>query len=161
MAITDNRAYRLALDGAVDTGAPARATGTIDIDASRDSVWNALTHVENWPSIRGDISNAQTFGPAATASSFSWHAGGIPISSAFALVERPTRLTWANAAPGLDMACVYEFDELGPERTRIRCEESMDAAVAAPHIDDRALAESIRTWLEGVKAFVEGRTRLA
>jgi hypothetical protein len=154
---TDSQAYRLALTAAVDTNAPARATGSIDIDAPCATTWDALAQVENWPSIRADITNAHASGPAAPGSIFSWHAGGVPITSAFALVERASRLTWANTAPGMTMACVYEFDELGPGRTRIRCEESMDAATVAPHIDDGVLAESIRTWLEGIKAYVEGR----
>lgn len=159
MGPTDSQAYRLALMGAVDTGAPARATGSIDIEAPRDTVWDALAQVENWPSIREDISDTRAALPPATGGAFTWHASGVLITSAFAQVERATRLTWANTAPGLEMACVYEFDELAPDRTRIRCEESMDAAAVAPHIDHDALAESIRTWLEGVKAFVEGRRR--
>lgn len=157
MSIADSRVYRLALIGTVDAAAPARATGSVDIEAPRETVWDALAHVENWPSIRDDISDAQASGPPATGNSFTWQAGGVPIASVFGLVERATRLTWANTAPGLAMACVYRFDELGPHRTRIRCEESMDAATVAPHIDHRALAESIRTWLEGIKAYVESR----
>jgi hypothetical protein len=31
----------------------------------------------------------------------------------------------------------------------------MDAATVAPQIDDRALADSIRTWLEGLEAHAE------
>ncbi|UYM06832.1 SRPBCC family protein [Solicola gregarius] len=156
MRPTESPAYRQALIGSVDAAAPACATGSIDIEAPRDAVWDTLAHVENWPSLRDDISKAVPSGPPATGSGFTWHAGGVPVTSAFALVERATRLTWANTAPGMAMACVYEFDELGPARARIRCEESMDAAAVAPHIDDGVLADNIRTWLEGIKAYVEG-----
>jgi hypothetical protein len=147
----------------VDSAAPARATGSveIEIETPRAIVWDALAHVENWPSIRHDVSEVRAAGPPATGSPFTWQAGGVPIASAFALVERASRLTWANTAPGLAMACVYEFDELGPHRTRIRCEESMDAATVAPYIDHRALAENIGTWLDGIKAYVESRREVS
>lgn len=155
MAPFDSPAYQRALIGAVDPDAPARAYGSIDIDAPREVVWDAVAHVENWPSIRGDITDAVAPGSPAAGATFVWRAGGVPITSAFARVERPTLLTWANTAPGLAMTCVYEFEEPTPGRTRIWGEESMDAAAVAPHIDDAALAASIRSWLEGIRRFVE------
>ncbi|MEV0110683.1 SRPBCC family protein [Nocardia sp. NPDC050799] len=157
MTTIESPAYQFALSAAVDTAAPAVAGGTIDVEASREVVWDALAHVENWPSIRADISDVVASGPPTEGSTFTWSAGGAPVASAFALAERPNRLTWATTAPGMSMVGVYEFDELGPDRTRIRAQESMDAAAAGVNIDNQVLAELIRTWLEGIKAFVEGR----
>lgn len=157
MNATDSNAYRLALQGVVDTAAPARATGSIEIDAAREEVWEALAQVENWSSIRGDITDSRAAGPPATGSSFTWSANGVPMTSAFALVERPARLSWANMAPGVAAVCVYEFDELGSRRTRIRCEESIDAAAVAPGLDHEVLAANISSWLEGIKAYTEAR----
>jgi hypothetical protein len=68
-------------------------------------------------------------------------------------------LTWATVAPGCEAVAVYDFEELAPRRTRIRAKESMDAASVAPQIDHGVLAHLIRTWLEGIKAFVEGSAR--
>lgn len=153
----DSQAYQLALNAAVDTGAAAVATGTIEIEAPREAVWDALAHVHNWPSIRADISEVEASGPPEPGAVFTWHAGGIPVTSAFALVERATRLSWATTAPGMQMAGVYEFDELGPGRTRIRCRESIDAPSVAPQLDSEVLTEQIRTWLEGIRGFVGTR----
>ncbi|MEV0350325.1 SRPBCC family protein [Nonomuraea sp. NPDC050680] len=155
MRTIDTRVYELASAGAVDMAAPAIAGGAIDIDAPREVVWDALAQVENWPGIRADVSDVEPSGPTESGSSFTWSAGGAPVTSAFALVERASRLTWVTTAPGFSMAAVYEFDDLGFERTRIRCQESMDAAAVAPHIDHDVLAGLIRSWLEGIKAFVE------
>lgn len=156
MDITQSHVYRLARAGIVDADAPARATGSIDIEAAPEAVWDTLAHVENWPSIRSDISDARASSTPSAGSPFTWRAGGLPLSSAFALAERATRLTWASQAPGVAAVCVYAFEEIGSGRTRIRCEESMDAAAVAPDLDDAMLAERIRTWLEGIKAYAEG-----
>ncbi|MFD3745392.1 SRPBCC family protein [Nocardia sp. NPDC058633] len=155
MTTVDTPAFQLASSGKVDTAAHALGAGTIEIDAPREAVWNALAHVDNWPSIRADISNVAASGPPAPGSVFTWHAAGAPVTSAFAVVERASRLTWATTAPGLSMVAVYEFDDLGFGRTRIRCRESMDATAIAPHIDHNVLEELIRSWLEGIKAFTE------
>ncbi len=153
--IGHNDAYELALTATTDRNASARASGSIQIDAPRERVWDALAHVENWPLIRNDISDPDAARPPAQGTAFEWNAAAGRITSRFALVERPNRLTWANTAPGLAMTCVYNFDDAAPGRTRIRCDESMNADVIALHIDDTVLAESIRTWLEGIKSFVE------
>ena len=158
MNVIESRSYALASAGVVDIDAPARASGSIDIDAPREAVWDALAHVENWPGIRGDISDARATAAPATGVTFTWHAGGLPLVSAFALVDRAHRLTWASTAPGVSAVAVYDFAELGPARTRIDCEESMDAAAVAPGLDDVALADRIRTWLEGIRAYAEARS---
>jgi hypothetical protein len=155
---TDSPAYELALRARMDRDASARAPGAIEIDAPREQVWDALAHVANWPLIRSDITDPAASGPPATGACFTWGSAAGRVSSAFALVERPSRLTWANTAPGLSMTCVYELDELAGDRTLLRCEESMNAAAVAPDIDDVVLAASIRSWIEGIKHFVESRT---
>lgn len=52
-------------------------------------------------------------------------------------------------------SCVYEFDRTEQGHTLIRCAESVDAAAVAPQVDSAFLAAGIRSWLEGIKAFVE------
>ncbi|MBB5790241.1 SRPBCC family protein [Jiangella mangrovi] len=154
-------AHRLAEEGRVDPAAPAHATGGIDVAASPEEVWDALATVANWPRFRADVTDAETEGPADAPAdagrAFRWRAGGHPVESRFAITDRPSRLSWSNAAPGLTASCVYEFDRTPSGHTRIRAAESMDASAVAPHLDHAALAEGIRTWLEGIKAFVEER----
>lgn len=145
--------HQFAARGVVDPSAPARATGQIGIATSPEKVWDALAKVQNWPSFRADVTQAETDGTGR----FTWRADGLPVESRFAIVERPTRLTWSNSAPGLSASCVYEFHRTDDGHTVVRCEESMDASAIAPHIDDAVLAEGIRTWLEGIKSFVEGQ----
>ena len=153
----DSRIYRLAAAGTVDADAPARASGTIAVEAPRAAVWDALAHVENWPTIRADVTDVRGPHEPTPGAPFTWRADGVPVTSAFAVVERPTRLAWVTTAPGLEMAGVYLFDEVGPARTRIRCTESIDASEVAPPLGGDALAEAIRTWLDGIKAYAEGR----
>ena len=153
----DSVAYRLALTGAIDIAATAVAGGVIDIRAPRGIVWDSLATVENWPEIRADISDVVAAGPARTGASFTWHAAGTPVTSVFALSDRPSRLAWATTAPGFFMVAVYQFDELGPDHTRIRCQESMNGTAVPPGIDHDVLAELIRTWLKGISKFVDHR----
>jgi len=154
MELLTTDAYRLAHAGQIDHSGPAHASGEIEINADRETVWTLLAHVENWPQIRSDVTDVESI-PGDGPGRFRWLAGGIPIESAFALVERPSRLNWANAAPGMEMACVYTFDDAGDNRTRVRCAESMRAPEAAPHIDSAVLASSIQSWLEGLKSLAE------
>lgn len=148
--------HQFAARGVVDPTAPARAEGHIGIATPPEKVWDALARVENWPSFRADVTQAQTGGTASSGRTFTWRANGLPVESRFAIVERPTRLTWSNSAPGMSASCVYEFHRTEDGHTLIRCEESMDASEIAPHIDDAVLGEGIRTWLEGIRSFVEG-----
>jgi hypothetical protein len=155
MTTPEKTAHQFAADGATDPAAPARARGAVDVAAPPEAVWDALASVENWPAFRDDVTTAATDGPAAPGRAFTWRASSLMVTSRFAIVERPTRLTWSNAAPGMTSSCVYEFHRTEDGRTRIRGEESMDASGIAPHIDDAFLEAGIGSWLDGIKAFVE------
>jgi len=147
--------HQLAMRGLTDETAPARASGAIDVDASPERVFDALADVSQWPSFRGDVTDATSEGPAAPGRAFTWRANGALVTSRFALVERPARLTWSNGAPGMIASCVYLFSATPSGGTRIRCEESMDASAIASHIDDDVLGAGIASWLAGIKAHVE------
>jgi hypothetical protein len=155
MSASASGSYSLARRGLTDAGAPARARGRIDIAAAPEDVFDALADVGNWPDFRPDVTDAFSTGAAAPGQAFSWRAGGALVDSRFALVERPTLLTWSNEAPGMTAACVYRFEPLDAGGTRIDCEESMDASGAALHIDDDALAAGIRSWLAGIRRHIE------
>lgn len=155
MTASAHDAHQLAMRGLTDETAPARAQGVIDIDARPERVFDALADVTNWPSFRGDVTDAASDGPATPGRAFTWRANGAPVNSRFALVERPTRLSWSNGAPGMVASCVYQFSATPAGGTRIQCEESMDASVAAPHIDDAVLRAGIASWLAGIKDHVE------
>ena len=158
MVLSTTGAHLLATEGRVDETAPAHATGDIEIAASPEEVFDALSTVANWPGFRADVTEAETDGPAAPGRGFTWRASGLPVESRFAIVERPSRLSWSNhAVAGMTASCVYEFDRTEQGHTRIRCAESMDASAVAPQIDSAFLAGGIRSWLEGIQAFVEGR----
>lgn len=155
MIPASSTSYQLALRGDTDEQAPARAHGSIDIAVSPEEVFDALADVSNWPSFRGDVTDAVADGPAVTGRSFTWRANGAPVTSRFAVVERPARLTWSNDAVGMTAACVYQFLPTEDGGTQIRCKESMDASGAAPHIDDDVLGAGIASWLAGIKAYTE------
>lgn len=160
MTIEAAQAHRLAEAGTIAEEAPARARGEVDIAAVPETVWDALADVSNWPAFRADVTDAVPAGPTTQGSTFTWAANGLPVSSRFALVERPSRLTWSNFAPGMAATCVYQFELTADGGTRIRAMESMDASGIAPDLDDTALEHGIRTWLDGIKAFVEGGTNM-
>lgn len=156
MTVSASDAHRLAAEGRVDETAPAHATGSIEIAASPEEVFDALATVANWPGFRADVTQAETDGPAAPGRGFTWRANGLPVESRFAIVERPSRLSWSNyAAAGMTASCVYEFDRTEQGHTRVRAAESMDASAVAPQIDSAFLAGGIRSWLEGIESFVE------
>jgi hypothetical protein len=147
--------HQLAMRGLTDETAPARASGAIDVDASLERVFDALADVSQWPSFRGDVTDAASEGPAAPGRVFTWRANGALVTSRFAIVERPARLSWSNSAPGMVASCVYLFSATPSGGTRIRCEESMDASAIAPHMNDEVLGAGIASWLAGIKAHVE------
>ncbi|WP_308799603.1 SRPBCC family protein [Agromyces silvae] len=86
--------HELALRGITDQTAPPRVRGSVEIDLSPDAVFDALAEVSNRPSFRADVTDAHAEGPAASGQAFSWRANDAIVTSRFALVDRPARLTW-------------------------------------------------------------------
>lgn len=145
-----------ALRGKVDPAAPVRARGSIVINRAPDLVWAALADVTNWPEFRSDIHDVASVGPAVPGGSFSWSTGGIAVQSRFAIVEPGRRVTWTTTVPGLlEAVHVYRFEAAGQGATLVSAEESINAPIAAPQLDDAQLGRQIASWLAGIKAFAE------
>lgn len=145
-----------AMRGEVDPAAPVRARGSIVINRTPDLVWTVLADVSNWPELRADIHDVAGAGAAAPGGSFSWSTGDIAVQSRFAIVEPGRRLTWTTAVPGLlEAVHVYLFEVTGEGATLVSAEESVNAPVAAPQLDDAQLGRQIASWLAGIKAFAE------
>lgn len=145
-----------ALRGEVDAASPARARGSIFVNRAPELVWAALADVANWPAFRADIHDVASVGPAAPGGSFSWSTGSIAVQSRFAIVEPGRRLTWSTAVPGLlEAVHVYRFEPAGQGATLVSAEESVNAPIAAPQLDDAQLGRQIASWLAGIKAFAE------
>lgn len=140
--------------GRVDDRAPTQAAGEIAIDAPPARVWSTLAEVEGWPSIRADISDVHTEGPAAPDIRFTWRAGPNQVTSRFGMVEPGRRLTWTTAAPGARLAHVYDFTP-SSTGTLLRCRESLAAPILARFIPSTALQAGVNSWLAGVKAVAE------
>ena len=145
-----------AMRGEVDPVAPVRARGSIVINRAPDLAWSVLADVSNWPEFRSDIHDVAVAGTPIPGGSFSWSTGDIAVQSRFAIVEPGRRLTWTTAVPGLlEAVHVYLFEAAGRGATLVSAEESINAPIAAPQLDDAQLGRQIASWLAGIKAFAE------
>lgn len=145
-----------AMRGEVDPAAPVRARGSIVINRAPDLTWAVLADVSNWPEFRSDIHSVVSTGAASPGGSFSWSTGDIAVQSRFAIVEPGRRLTWTTAVPGLlEAVHVYRFEATVQGATLVSAEESINAPIAAPQLDDAQLGRQIASWLAGIKAFAE------
>lgn len=142
----------------IDRSAPATATGELDIAASPEVVWDAISDIEAWPSWNPDVKTARLEGPFAVGSVFRWKAGGASLTSTLRVVEPPRELSWSGRAMGIRAIHVFRFEpsDLG---TLARSEESWAGLVPSllRGYSRRTLDRGIRRVLRLLKDEAERR----
>jgi hypothetical protein len=107
----------------VDGSAPAVASGSIEIEAAPEVVWDVLTTIGDWPSWNPDVRTAALDGDLAPGTTFRWKAGPGTITSTIQELDPPHRITWTGRTVGIKAIHVYRL-EAGATGTSVVSEES-------------------------------------
>jgi len=112
----------------IDSSAPAVASSEIEMHASPEVVWRALTDIAAWPSWNPDVRSVEIDGPPAPGTTFRWKAGPGSITSILREVDLPRRIAWTGKTLGITAIHVYEL-EPQDDVTLVRSAESWDGLV--------------------------------
>ena len=113
----------------INQQAPVVGTGEIEIAASPEAVWEALTAFERWPSWNPEVKSMTIQGDVAPGTVFRWKAGPGTITSTIRRVEPPRQIAWTGKTLGIDAIHFWYFDPRNGA-TFVRTEESFEGLVA-------------------------------
>lgn len=85
----------------IDRNAPAIARGSIQIEASPETVWAIISDIERWPLWNPDVTDAELDGALAAGGTFTWKAGPGKIRSSLSEVDAPRRIAWKGKTLGI------------------------------------------------------------
>ena len=142
----------------VQQDAPVIAEAEIEINAPRESVWEIMTDIENWPSWNQDVSKAELKGELQPGTEFHWKAGPGTIKSQLQVVQPPDEIAWTGKTMGIKAVHVWQLEDRDG-KTLIRTEESWDGLIVKlfKKSMQRTLQGSIDAGLEYLKAEAEKR----
>jgi uncharacterized protein YndB with AHSA1/START domain len=133
----------------VNKNAPVVGADEIEIVASPQSVWDALTDFEHWPSWNPDVKSMSVQGGLATGSVFRWKAGPAKITSTIQRLEPPKLIGWTGATFGIKAKHVYRLEPRNGA-TLVHTEESYEGGVtrllrgSLQKTLDKALSDGLR-----------------
>lgn len=140
----------------IDPKAPVSATGSIDIDAPPEVVWNLLTDIVNWPRWNPDVTEARLSGDLAPGSEFVWKAGPGTIRSTLLEVEPPESIAWSGRTMGIEAVHIWSIEPNGSGST-LSTSESWRGLL--PRLlkgaMGRTLDKAIQAGLQAAKVAVE------
>jgi hypothetical protein len=141
--------------GRVDEVAPVRSFCEVEIDAPVDTVWDLLSRPTAWPAWDPDIHDVTATEPAAVDVPFVWSSGRSRMRSRFAVVEPGREITWTGVSAGAKAVHRHLLDAPSPDRTRVRCEESMAGPLLGLFYDSDKMHATLEAWLHALKAAAE------
>ena len=140
----------------IDRKAPAIARGSIQIEASPETVWDIVSDIERWPEWNPDVTDAELHGSLAAGGTFTWKAGPGKIRSSLSEVDAPRRIAWTGKTLGISAVhtWVIEPTENGVELTT---EESWSGLPVRlfPGSSQRTLDKAVSTGLHAAKQAAE------
>lgn len=142
----------------IEQNAPVIAREEIMIAAPLETVWKLHTDINNWAQWNKDIDSAQLDADAlAVGKSFSWTTAGMTIVSTVGEIAPRGRIAWSGDASGIFGVHVWKFMRVEGGAI-VQTEESWrGAAVNKADEQQKALAKSLRAWLESLKREAESR----
>jgi len=137
----------------INWGAPATASGELDIAASREVVWDVISEIGAWPSWNPEVKTARLEGPLAVGSVFRWNAGGASLTSTLRAVDPPRELSWFGRTMGIRAIHIFRLQP-SDGGTLARSEESWEGLVPTllRGYSRRTLDRRIRSVLRLLKA---------
>jgi hypothetical protein len=146
---------------AADRDAPVFVSAGIEVEASPETVWDTLTHLESWPAWYPGVKSMVADGQFAVGSTFRWSAGPGTIRSEIVTAERPSSAAWKGYHGGIEAVHVWSLEPVG-HMTHVHTDESWSGVL--PRILhktlQKTLQKSIDKGLSAMKAEAERRARL-
>ncbi len=142
----------------IDENAPVITRDEILVAAPLEKVWETHTDINGWSDWNKDISHSNLREPLAVGATFQWETAGMKIASTIGEILPHKKIGWSGETNGIMGIHVWHFaDENGA--TRVRTEESWSGEPVAAQIDatQKALDQSLRSWLESLKSEAEAR----
>lgn len=140
----------------IEQDAPVIAHEQTMIAAPLETVWNLHTDIDNWSKWNEDI-DASKLGDGALAvgKSFSWTTAGMTIVSTIGELIPHERIAWSGESSGVFGVHVWKFMKV-EGGVIVQTEESWSGeSVDRPEDQQKALAASLRRWLESLKSEAE------
>jgi hypothetical protein len=142
----------------INASAPVIASGSIEIAARPEVVWDLLADIMRWPEWNADVKSTSMAGAVESGEVFRWKAGPARLVSTLQTVERPTELSWTGQTMGMSAVHVWRLESDG-DTTTAHTEESWEGAPAKllPRMMHRSLQKSLDAWLGELKAAAEAK----
>jgi uncharacterized protein YndB with AHSA1/START domain len=142
----------------VDERAPILLHGEIEVAAGRETVWNVLAAIEQWPDWNPDVTFAELEGKLEPGTTFRWKSGGSSLVSRLVRVSPPAEIAWTGRSMGISVVHVYRLEERGG-RTLVLTDESVTGVPARLFRGPirRRMDNAIENQLQRLKAESERR----
>ncbi len=139
--------------------APVKASKSIVIEATPETVWSVLTDIDHWANWQPDISKPQLSGPLLPGTTFDWKTGGAGIHSTLHTVEANASLGWTGKTFGMYAVHNWELKAV-PGGTEVSVDETMEGLLASllKKSFNKNLDRDMQHWLELLKAESENQT---
>jgi uncharacterized protein YndB with AHSA1/START domain len=137
----------------INPNAPVKQAKQIQINASPERVWAALTNIGEWPIWNQKITQASLEGPLLTGATFRWKVNGASIDSTFHTVLPNHTLGWTGVTFG-GSAIHNWYLQKNATGTLVMVEESMEGWLVGLFKNkmNRDLEKDMVYWLERLKS---------
>ena len=142
----------------INHAAPATFSGSIQIDADPQTVFDAIADIDAWSSWSTGVRSAKLGGPLQVGTVFRWKAGPGTLRSTLQVVDPPREIGWTGTTMGIRAVHVFRF-EPSNGGTLARSEESWEGFLAGrlKGFSKKRLEQAITTVLADLKVEAERR----
>lgn len=147
--------YLMANKGKINDKAPMIVRREIVIDAPVEKVWEILADIGEWPEWYTGTAIRKRPKKFEANHYFYWKQGGVKIRSRLVKVEKPNILTWVGRVSWLKSIQVWQFQEVGPKKTKVKADESLEGAWISRFTTLEKLNKELNLWLNLLKIRVE------
>jgi len=144
---------KLASEGVINKRAVLVTTATIEINASREYVWEIITDIPNWSKWNQAIPRIMATGTTYKGDNFTWK-WNKKIYSNVRYFDKEKKLVWFSKSLLYTSIMVWEFEKISHNKTRVTVTESREGLfmyLASAHKHKKSLED----WLGSLKARCE------
>lgn len=134
------------------------SSAEILINAPLETIWRALTKIEEWPRWNDEITEARLLGPLAPGTEFRWKTERVSIVSELIEVKPYMSIAWSGRAPGIRAVHTWNIETKG-QFVLVRTEEFFTGFLARllPRTMAKMLASTLNRGLSMLKAECENK----